>query len=76
MDALKKILDLIVQRRIWASIISIFVFVIQILQIDYDLPDIDQLITNLTEIGVAMASLIAGLLSMWSYFCPKNETKY
>ncbi|MBI4137446.1 hypothetical protein HY469_05280 [Candidatus Roizmanbacteria bacterium] len=68
---MQKVLELIKQRRVWAGIIGVVVFVFAAFNFS---PDIDAPVVTdmLTAIGVAVASLVQAVLALWSYLRPKQ----
>lgn len=67
---MEKVLELLKQRRVWAGVVSVLVFVLAYFKIE--LPDEATLIDTLTQVGTAVSALIPGLLALWSYFNPKK----
>jgi len=63
------LLNLLKQRRVWASIVCVVGFFLQL----FGYGDIDQneLTSQLLSIGVSLSSLIAGFLALLSYAKPK-----
>lgn len=65
-----KVLHLIGQRRVWAGILGVVVFILTTLKVNLDL-DIPLLTELLTSAGVAAVALVQAILSLWSYLKPK-----
>lgn len=68
---LSAIIEILSQRRVWSAILSGLVFVLGVLklQLNIDIPVLTDLLTNL---GAAIAGLIAAGLALWSYLQPKK----
>jgi len=69
---LKKIGELLKQRRVWVSILSVISVILKIFGVDID-QDTEAVIIDQ---GVLLASLIPDVvnafLALWSYFKPKE----
>lgn len=68
---MEKFIELLKQRRIWAGIVGTLAFVLSIFNtgIQIDVPVITELLANF---GTALAALITSVLSLLSYFKPKQ----
>ena len=66
-----KILDLLKNRRVWAGLVVVVVFILQSLskQFEIDVPVLTDLLTNF---GVALSAFISASLALWSFIKPKK----
>ena len=66
---MKKILFLLKQRRFWAGVVGFIGFIASLCGFDFD----SETLTNLlTEVGIALSSLIPAILAIWSLLNPKK----
>ena len=69
---MKKLLELLSQRRVWAAILGGVVALLSVLSIDYSL-DVDFLGNTLANLFQAASSVLAAGLALHSYFYPKKQ---
>lgn len=71
-NIMNKILELIKQRRVWASVIGVVLFLAGVFGVDWGV-DSTKLTDLVTNVGVAVANLFAAFLALWSYLKPKQK---
>lgn len=71
---MNQVLNLLSQRRIWASLVGVLMFALGILKVTWDV-DVPVLTGLLTDLGTAVSSLIMAGLALWSFIKPKENKK-
>ena len=67
---MNKLLELLVQRRVWSGIVGAGGFVLALFSVD--LPNAEGLTEVLANFGAALAPLIAAALALHSFLFPKK----
>ena len=72
MKNLERIMNLLKQRRVWASLIGSTAIILNMANVNWNM-DVLVLTGLLTDTGGALAVFVVSALSLWSYLDPKKK---